>query len=596
MVKFGRHIDAYIEDNSESGIFVVRYNDIKGLCQEGTEFEREWRDNLEKATADFHSATTELWSKVFQRIHSHVEARGALPEIALQIFYAIAGRDAAQEFLMELKQIYQAAYHNTEALRKLVKKFDKKTNWRQHEETALSPKLLPLLYTANFTVGQPFCEENISLLRDILENNSDELHFHHMPLREDGSVASHDSDKSFHDRGVEDRNMEIDWLRRLTESLESDELSRLVAHRGFHSIQDYSHRRPIENSLSAYEMAWTNGIHLCECDIALTKDEKLVLAHDDNFSRLAMNKKSPVSSKKVQDLTFKQLLSLTLTSAARPPLLLDVLQSAHTIGDNAQLIIEIKPGNQAAATALARLLHKYPEFLPCIAMIMSFDAYTMHKLRQHLQLLAVEKDRPLHLRSHSRGLSFSAGNLLGLTPPSGAGLNRKVFSSPALNLTKHRSNSLVKNSDHHRPRSGSISENPSIPSPAQNVPSPPSPKLPKLMLLTVADPPKIPCELRVSVENLSRVEAWLQSDDGELDGVYLQFKTEMLEPQGIAALRSLAEKYSVGVWTYSGQDPDDYPTFRKLVHGANATFVNSDLPSDFRSGVVARKNGRERSK
>ena len=31
--------------------------------------------------------------------------------------------------------------------------------------------------------------------------------------------------------------------------------------------------RPLENSLSAYEVAWSAGVRLCECDIALTADE-----------------------------------------------------------------------------------------------------------------------------------------------------------------------------------------------------------------------------------------------------------------------------------------------------------------------------------
>ena len=60
----------------------------------------------------------------------------------------------------------------------------------------------------------------------------------------------------------------------------------LVSHRGFHSVHDLSDVRPLENSLMAYEAAWSSGIHLCECDIRLTKDERIILAHDDNFARL----------------------------------------------------------------------------------------------------------------------------------------------------------------------------------------------------------------------------------------------------------------------------------------------------------------------
>ena len=56
-----------------------------------------------------------------------------------------------------------------------------------------------------------------------------------------------------------------------------DDLAHLVAHRGFHSPLDRSDRRPLENSLAAYEAAWANGISLCECDVMLTRDGVLVL-------------------------------------------------------------------------------------------------------------------------------------------------------------------------------------------------------------------------------------------------------------------------------------------------------------------------------
>ena len=120
--------------------------------------------------------------------------------------------------------------------------------------------------------------------------------------------------------------------------------------------------------------------------------------------------------------------------------------------------------------------------------------------------------------------------------------------------------------------------------------------MPKLMLLTVADPPKKPCELRVSVEDLSPVDAWMKSggEDGakSLDGVYLQYQPKMLEPAGAAALRQLSQNYAVGVWTFSDQGPDDYETFRKLVHDANVTYVNTDLPETFRASVRKKSSGK----
>ena len=84
----------------------------------------------------------------------------------------------------------------------------------------------------------------------------------------------------------------------------------------------------------------------------------------------------------------KEIISLTFKSGSRPPLLLDVLRSAQAIGGFARLVIEIKPGNQEACTALIRLFCQYPELIERCVAIMSFDAYTMHKLRSELNELA----------------------------------------------------------------------------------------------------------------------------------------------------------------------------------------------------------------
>jgi len=128
-------------------------------------------------------------------------------------------------------------------------------------------------------------------------------------------------------------------------------------------------------------LAWSAGIHWLECDVAITKDEKLMLAHDEDFQRLALDPSNVCSKKKVGDLTMKEIISLTFKSGTRPPLLLDVLQSAAAIGGPARLVIEVKPGNQEACTALIRLFRKHPELIERVAVVMSFDAYTMHRLK-----------------------------------------------------------------------------------------------------------------------------------------------------------------------------------------------------------------------
>lgn len=114
--------------------------------------------------------------------------------------------------------------------------------------------------------------------------------------------------------------------------------------------------------------------------------------------------------------------------------------------------------------------------------------------------------------------------------------------------------------------------------------------MPKLMLLTVADPPKIACELQVHYNELHRVIPWLTgttADDdtmymsSSLDGVYLQYEKEMMTPEGAAYLRQLSKQYLIGIWGYADIDPDDFETFEWLVKEGNCSFVNTDLPKHF---------------
>ena len=63
----------------------------------------------------------------------------------------------------------------------------------------------------------------------------------------------------------------------------------------------------------------------------------------------------------------------------------------------------------------------------------------------------------------------------------------------------------------------------------------------------------------------------------------------MTKAEGAAALRKLSEKHLVGIWQYSGKDPDNYTTFEFLVQEGNVTFVNTDLPNHFKKEILVRQ-------
>ncbi|KAL3904563.1 MAG: hypothetical protein SGILL_010017 [Bacillariaceae sp.] len=561
----------------------------------GQEFLRLWNQALDDAEDDFRKARREIWQTIFAVIaassddkeNASVAMRGAHPGNALKLYVeCVPDKTQAQELLVRMKDVYRSAEINSEGLRKIVKKYDKNKN------AQFSGLLLPSLYASNLYTGQKMIEDSIGLLRDLL--HEDEVSGQFKPLIKNNSEFRHQE-------SVEARMKEVEWLKSLVNSIPQDDLlSHLVAHRGFHHIKDRNDKRPLENSLSAYEMAWTCGIQLCECDIAITKDEKLVLAHDENFQRLSLDTDSANSKRKVSDLTFRELISMPLISGVRPPLLIDVLRSASAISEKAQLVIEIKPGNDVAAAALARLLIRHPDLRSNVAMIMSFDAATMHKLRRELneaiysevagmEGLRSPQNGSLTSLQHRRVTSYDHfGTFGGGLSPSIRRNNHSSmdFGSVGLSISHTNLNGLASSS-----QTNLNGEAPPdiVPRPEESLASSVAEAkkgMPKLMLLTVADKPKIACELQVQYNELHRVDHWLTMEDGSLDGAYLQFEEEMMTPQGAAYLREFSSRFAVGIWGYSGEDPDDFPTFEWLVKEGNCTFVNTDLPKHFKRELL----------
>lgn len=112
-----------------------------------------------------------------------------------------------------------------------------------------------------------------------------------------------------------------------------------IAHRGA------SYYAP-ENSLAAIKLAWELGCDGAECDIQLTKDNQIVLWHDDNTERLT-GQKLEIAQSDYSDLN-KLEIRLSPTNSAyfegqHIPLLKDVLEATSP---GQLLVIEIKCENE----------------------------------------------------------------------------------------------------------------------------------------------------------------------------------------------------------------------------------------------------------
>ena len=107
----------------------------------------------------------------------------------------------------------------------------------------------------------------------------------------------------------------------------------LIAHRGY-----YNNKKGIpENSVLAFKKAIDNN-YLIELDVRLTKDQKLVVFHDDNLKRVCG------VNKRVKDLTYIELLKYNLfDTTLKVPLFSDVIK---LVNGRVPILIETKYHNR----------------------------------------------------------------------------------------------------------------------------------------------------------------------------------------------------------------------------------------------------------
>lgn len=250
MVKFGRHLQFYLEcEQPEGEHYIVPYSEIRDLIGDNDVegYVTEWRECLRLSAEDFVESIAKLWRTVFAALHNRADARGARLDDALTLYVSIEGISAGQDLLVSVRAIYSAAEVNVEALRKLVKKFDKHAIERG--DNLLTPKLLPELYASSFFTSLPSLANNIDSLRKLTSV---------IPADESGWDADSEaaSERSKQDEeSVQRRADESQWLRDMVTSIPTSDLSHIVAHRGFHNPHGLVDVRPVENSLQAYEAA-----------------------------------------------------------------------------------------------------------------------------------------------------------------------------------------------------------------------------------------------------------------------------------------------------------------------------------------------------
>lgn len=145
--------------------------------------------------------------------------------------------------------------------------------------------------------------------------------------------------------------------------------TQITAHRG-------ASREAPENTLEAFEAALDSGADYIELDVQLTKDEQLVVFHDETIDRTTNGKG------KLCDITYAELQKYSAGSwfgtnkefaGAKVPLLSEVLD---LVGDEIMLNIEIKNHGDIVKTVekTVELIHEYDITESCYVTSFSYKA------------------------------------------------------------------------------------------------------------------------------------------------------------------------------------------------------------------------------
>lgn len=325
----------------------VPFHALKALIESNPEqFEASWRAAVERSSSFYQGEKLKLLSRL----------RSGTDGFAQQVSDWVTGASAEENSAMlnDVLKIRNFGLLNAEGYRKSLKKYAKR-----HGDKEIVARLLPTLWLCAFhadsttdiiqrtvtKLAPEWQEQHIapteeSLLRE--KSSPEKIDVYGRAISKIASVASMASLSSLDDlRQLEfdmsdiSRNSSLenlvgasmpetgyelsDEIRFLKEvgTWVRPELKRgLVCHRGFHDIGDEV-SRPIENTLPAFDQAWLAGFHLCECDIAGSLDHHLVLSHDVELKRIALNPYEEGAEQVVETMDVAQIMALSLKSGVR---------------------------------------------------------------------------------------------------------------------------------------------------------------------------------------------------------------------------------------------------------------------------------------
>eukprot|EP00298_Acanthocystis_sp_HF-20_P000759 c11095_g1_i1.p1 GENE.c11095_g1_i1~~c11095_g1_i1.p1 ORF type:complete len:441 (+),score=129.73 c11095_g1_i1:1-1323(+) len=323
---------------------------------EEEEFRAVWCSSIQNTENHYVSEISDIYSKIFQYSKNGTD-------FSEQIESFLELSPEPNEIFGRLEKLENFSSQKQLELKENIISFD------SYHNTNLVSSLLPRMYSKKF-----YNDQTLYLIIKIM---SKKLAPHKRRKRE----------LDFHSTEV---SQEITRFKENVQLCPENVRKKLVSHRGFHNVNDDT-SRPLENTLQSMEQAWLNGVPYCECDISLSSDGEIFLAHDFDFTRLALFPDSESAKKDFNDLSFSELVGITLKNGVRAPSLKDILEIACQL--KSHLVIEVKHGSSGIGKSLAIFFSTYPRLLSGVAIVMSFDEIELSSFNS--SFFEIQKQREL---------------------------------------------------------------------------------------------------------------------------------------------------------------------------------------------------------
>lgn len=178
-------------------------------------------------------------------------------------------------------------------------------------------------------------------------------------------------------------------------------MTKIVGHRGAAGLA-------LENTLPSIKIARQYGVDAIEFDVRKTKDNSVVLCHDEHLARISL------ADTVLAEVDLEDIINIPLHNNNNVPLLSDAIEACG----ETPIIIEIKePG---MAQLVADIISQFPDKDISITTFVHEEAKQLRKIHPDIFIFLAEHTKPIEVIAHARkigakGITLNAWLLNPLT-------------------------------------------------------------------------------------------------------------------------------------------------------------------------------------